>query len=144
MLGIGLWAAKLGGNARWQLPLTFVSVMALGAILGAAGFYFMGVETAIAASVMAIGVLLILSVPMHKTLQLSITAIFALFHGMAHGMELAVSSSIVGVMGGMLIATVVLHGIGLLFGLQHRKWDKYLQDCIASLMLIAGSYLLLS
>ncbi|MDX1915274.1 MAG: HupE/UreJ family protein [Methylophilus sp.] len=142
MLAVGLWAAKLGGKARWQLPLTFVSVMAVGIILGAAGIHFSGVETAIAASVMAMGVLLILSLPMHKTLQLSITAIFALFHGMAHGVELTLHQSYTA-LGGMLLATALLHGVGFQLGSQRVKWAKCMQNCIACLMLIAGSYLFL-
>jgi hypothetical protein len=36
MLAVGVLAAKLGGKARWQLPLTFLMMMAIGAMLGAA------------------------------------------------------------------------------------------------------------
>jgi hydrogenase/urease accessory protein HupE len=38
MLAVGFWAAHLRGVALWLLPLIFVSVMALGSLLGTSGF----------------------------------------------------------------------------------------------------------
>lgn len=143
MLAIGLWAAKLGGQARWQLPMTFVSVMAFGAILGAAGIYFTGVETAIAASVMAMGVLLMLRMPMSTGMQLGITAIFALFHGMAHGVEIQ-STQTGAVVSAMLVATATLHGLGVLLGNQRNKVSRFLQFGLAGVMLLLGGASLIS
>jgi urease accessory protein len=143
MLAIGFWAAKLGGKARWQLPLTFVAIMAMGAVLGLSDLSFAYVETAIAASVMAMGVLLMMSLPMNKVMQLSITAIFALFHGMAHGVELQSKSSLAA-LGGMLIATAILHSLGLLMASQNVKMAHWLSRSFAWLLLFVGSYLLLS
>src|SRR3954469_22986190 len=37
MFAVGLWATQRGGRALWSIPLTFVSVMAFGAILGMSG-----------------------------------------------------------------------------------------------------------
>lgn len=142
MLAIGLWAAKLGGKARWQLPLIFVSVMAIGVILGAAGIYFAGVETAIAASVMAMGVLLILRLPINTGIQLGITAIFALLHGMAHGVELQISSMLTVTLG-MLTATALLHGVGLFVGTQHSI-NRGVEKLMAYLMMLVGAYLLIA
>jgi len=143
MLAIGMWAAKLGGKARWQLPLTFVAIMAMGAVLGLSGLSFDYVETAIAASVMAMGVLLMMSLPINKLMQLSITAIFALFHGMAHGVELQSQSSLA-TLGGMLVATTMLHSLGLLMATQRVKMATWLNNSFAWLLLFVGSYLLLN
>lgn len=143
MLAIGLWAAQLGGKARWQLPFTFVCVMAVGITLGTAGVYFAGVETAIAASVMAMGMLLILRLPINTGAQLAITAIFALFHGMAHGAELQVSSMLA-VTAGMLMATALLHGIGLLLGTQRISIARSVEKLMAYLMMLVGAYLLVA
>lgn len=142
MFAIGLWAARLGGKARWQLPLTFVAVMALGAALGASGLYFTGVETAIAASVMAMGMLLIMSMPMKLSTQLGITALFAVLHGMAHGAELQVTS--MAAFAGMMAATAVLHVIGLAVGLQRFKFFHGIEKPVAYLMLCVGAYLLVA
>ncbi|MDI1298448.1 HupE/UreJ family protein [Methylotenera sp.] len=143
MLAIGVWAAKLGGKARWQLPLTFIVTMAVGALLGLSGLNLAGVETAIAASVMAMGVLLMMSLPINKVMQLSLTAVFALLHGLAHGVELQSQSSLAA-LGGMLAATAILHSLGLLMASQHAKITYWFNSLFACLLLFVGSYLLLS
>ena len=117
--------------------------MAMGIVLGAAGIYFSGVETAIAASVMAMGVLLMLRLPINTVAQLGITAIFALFHGMAHGVELQGSSMLV-VMAGMLMATALLHGAGLFVGTQRVYIARGVEKLMAYLMLLVGAYLLIA
>ena len=142
MLAVGAWAAKLGGQARWQLPLTFVAIMATGAVLGLSGLNFAYAETAIAASVMAMGVLLMMSLPINKMMQLSITALFALFHGLAHGIELQSQSSLAA-LGGMLVATAMLHSLGLLMASQRVKMVHVLNNSFAWLLLLVGGYLLL-
>jgi urease accessory protein len=143
MLAIGVWASKLGSKARWQLPLTFLSIMTLGAILGLAGITFSGVETAIAASVMAMGLLLAINLPIPAISRIGIVAIFAVFHGMAHGVELNSQQSYAA-FGGMLVATALLHSAGLLLGSQRILLAKWLHTGLAWLMLFTGSYLLLS
>lgn len=143
MLAIGVWAAKLGGKARWQLPLTFFGVMALGAGLGLAGIGFSGLETALAASVMAMGVMLMLRLSINQPSQLAITAVFAAFHGMAHGSELQ-SQSGLSVFAGMLIATALLHGTGVFFGSQRFALRQWLQNGLAYTMLLVGGYLLVA
>lgn len=143
MLAVGIWAAKLGGKARWQLPITFMSMMLVGAALGIAGISFSGVETAIAASVMAMGVLLIISLPMRLNTQLGMTALFAVLHGMAHGLELQTSSQLAA-FAGMLVATAFLHGAGVLLGSQQVKIRQWLQHGLAYTMLLVGAYWLVA
>ena len=58
MVAVGLWAAQMGGRAIWAVPLTFVSVMALGGALGMLGVHIPFVETGIVISVLALGVLI--------------------------------------------------------------------------------------
>lgn len=147
MLAIGVWASKLGGKARWQLPLTFLSIMTLGAILGLAGITFSGVETAIAASVMAMGLLLAINLPIPAISRIGIVAIFAVFHGMAHGVELHLQQSYAA-LAGMLVATALLHGAGLLLGdslnSQRVQLAKWLQNGLALAMVLVGGYLLIA
>lgn len=147
MLAIGIWASKLGGKARWQLPLTFLSIMTLGAILGLAGITFSGVETAIAASVMAMGLLLAINLPIPAISRIGIVAIFAVFHGMAHGVELHSQQSYAA-LAGMLVATALLHGAGLMLGdslnSQRVQLAKWLQNGLALAMVLVGGYLLIA
>lgn len=143
MMAIGIWAAKLGGKARWQLPLTFVSMMVIGALLGMKGMSFSGVETAIAASVMTMGVLLIITLPIQLRTQIAITSLFAVLHGMAHGLELQTPSRLAA-FSGMIIATVLLHGAGVLLGSQQVKMRKWLHHGFAYTMLLVGAYWLVT
>jgi urease accessory protein len=143
MLAVGVWASKLSGNARWQLPLTFLSAMTIGSLLGLAGFSFAGVETAIAASVMAMGLLLVIHISISAIIRIGIVALFAVLHGMAHGIELHVQQSYAA-LGGMLIATALLHYAGFLLGSQRIKWVKWLQSSLPWVMLLTSSYVLLS
>src|SRR3989338_8603496 len=52
MLAVGLWAAQMGGRSVWAVPLTFVSVMALGGVLPMLGIGLPFVEQGIALSVL--------------------------------------------------------------------------------------------
>lgn len=143
MLAIGIWASKLGGKARWQLPLTFLTSMTIGAILGLAGITFSGVETAIAASVMAMGLLLAINLLIPAISRISIVAVFAVFHGMAHGIELHSQQSYVA-LAGMLIATALLHSIGLLLASQRLNLANWIQASLAWGIALAGGYMLLA
>jgi urease accessory protein len=59
MVGVGLWAGWLGGAARAWLPAAFLASMAIGASLPYAGIALQGAEVAVAASVLAIGAILL-------------------------------------------------------------------------------------
>src|SRR5580704_13986602 len=48
MVAVGLWGAVLGPPSLWLLPVAFPLVMALGGVLGIAGFVLPRVEIAIA------------------------------------------------------------------------------------------------
>ncbi|MCB5189511.1 HupE/UreJ family protein [Methylobacillus arboreus] len=141
MLAVGLWAGRIGGAARWQLPLTFVVVMALGAMLGMAGYAIAGIETFLAATVMALGVLLVISLKLPRALQVGLVAVFALFHGLAHGTELS-SEQGVAVMGGMLAATAVLHVVGLVFSASRWRLPVLVQSLVGCTMVVLGAWLM--
>lgn len=140
MVAIGMWAAKIGDGARWQLPLTFLLVMTLGALLGLfGGIHLSGVESAIAASSIAMGLLLLIHLPINLNIRVGLTALFALFHGMAHGMELLTQDAF-GVITGMLLATAILHGIGLVLGLQGRLYAQKLNNILACGLILSGVF----
>lgn len=108
MLAVGLWAGHTGGAARWQLPLAFLGAMGGGWLLGLAGVALPGRESAIAASLLAFGLVLALRADLPRTVQLALTALFALCHGHAHGVELSAGAAL-----GFFATTAALHGAGL-------------------------------
>jgi urease accessory protein len=116
MVAVGLWAAQLGRPACWVLPITFPIVMTLGAALGMAGVALPWVELGIAGSVLVLGAAVALSLRPAVPVSTALIALFALFHGYTHGAELPQAASAAAYGAGFIVATLVLHGIGLGLG----------------------------
>src|SRR5580658_805555 len=88
MFAVGLWAAQHRGRAVWMIPLTFVSVMILGGLIGLSGASVPGSELGIAASLLALGGLVATATRFRPSLSMVVVGFFALFHGYAHGHEM--------------------------------------------------------
>jgi urease accessory protein len=112
MLAVGLWAAQHKGTARWALPCTFVVTLLIGGLLGFAGLELPVLEGGIAASVLALGLAVALAVRPPLSLAMAATALFALFHGVAHGLELPDMTSPWTYAAGFIVATAALHAAG--------------------------------
>ncbi len=114
MVAVGLWAAQLGGRAKWQVPLTFVSVMAIGGFLSISKLGFAFVELGILISICALGYLIATATRLSAALCALLIGVFALFHGYAHGAEIPVNYAGFSSSLGLISATLVLHLFGLL------------------------------
>lgn len=115
MLGVGIWAAQLRGKAIWLLPTTFVGVMSLGGISGAAQYLAVpSAEILIVLSCLVFSILIIRKVRFDTRINVLIVAFFAFFHGYAHGAEISTSASLISYTLGFMIATLLLHGAGIL------------------------------
>jgi urease accessory protein len=112
MFAVGLWAAQQQGAARWLLPLTFVASMLLGGVLGFDGLAVPYLESAIASSVLAFGLLVAMAARPPVIMAVAATALFALAHGIAHGLELPGMASPWSYALGFIAATSVLHACG--------------------------------
>ena len=138
MIAVGLWAAQLGGRATWAVPASFVGVMALGGLLGAAGWHLPMVETGVLASVFLLGLLIAFAVRLPIGAGAALVAVFALFHGFAHGAEMPQSASHTLYAGGFILATVALHLVGLGLGLAMKNVS------FAPALRVAGALVILS
>ncbi len=116
MVAVGLWAAQLGGRALWRLPAAFVAVMAMGGLGGGAVGSLPIVEIGIAGSVLALGLFIALAARPPLALGMAIVGAFALFHGVAHGSELAQTASPWAYALGFIAATTTLHVLGIGLG----------------------------
>lgn len=123
MVLVGMLAVQIGGRAVWALPLAFVSMMAVGGVLGMAGIAIPFVEVGIALSVLVLGGVLALGWKPPVALAVAAAGIFAVFHGHSHGTEMQYGLSAVGYGSGFVAATLALHAGGLLtgFGLRRMK-----------------------
>lgn len=120
MIAVGLWGAQLGAPAVWILPVTFPVVMAFGGMLGLLGLPLPGVEIGIAVSAIVLGALVMGEVRAPLAATAVIVGIFAVFHGHAHGAELPEGASGITYSLGFVVATGMLHAVGIGFGTIHR------------------------
>ncbi len=116
MIAVGLWASLIGGRALWAVPAAFIGAMSAGFLAALGGFNLPFVEPAIAASVVAIGLLALAALQVPTAAGMAIVGFFALFHGYAHGLELGGASGLT-FMAGFVAATALLHGAGIALGL---------------------------
>src|SRR6186713_604314 len=93
MVAVGIWGAFLGRPLVWVLPVAFPLVMVVGGVLGIAGVPLPHVEVGIAASVIVLGLAIATAWRAPVGLAVAIVAIFAIFHGHAHGTELPSAAS---------------------------------------------------
>jgi urease accessory protein len=116
MVAVGLWGAFLGMPAIWLLPVVFPLVMAVGGALGVAGVPLPGVETGIALSAIALGMMVALAARPPLWVAALLVGAFAIFHGHAHGAELPIGADAVAFSMGFVMATGMLHLAGIAFG----------------------------
>lgn len=115
MVGVGLWAALLGGRALWAVPTTFVIVMIAGFAAALGGMPLPFIEPAISASVVVLGLLAMMAFKVPTPIGMVVVGFFALFHGFAHGGELG-NASATSFLVGFALATALLHAAGILLG----------------------------
>jgi len=117
MVSVGIWGAFLGRPLVYALPVIFPLIMVGGAILGMFSLPMPPVELGIAASVLVLGLCVCLAIQAPACLACAIVAIFAVFHGYAHGVELPSAADPVGYSVGFVLATGLLHLLGIGIGL---------------------------
>jgi urease accessory protein len=120
MVAVGLWGAFLGAPAIWILPVVFPLVMALGGAFGVLGVPIPGVETGIASSAVVLGAMIAFAARPPMWVAAVIVGAFAIFHGHAHGTELPSAANPLAYSVGFVVATGLLHLLGIGFGLLVR------------------------
>jgi urease accessory protein len=143
MVAVGLWGAQLGMPALMALPLAFPILMACGGMLGLLGIPLPGVEIGIAVSALVLGALVLGQVRLPLIAAVGLVACFAVFHGHAHGTELEAGHNAMLYSLGFVIATGMLHAVGIGIGLIHR-WDlgRKLLRGAGALVMAGGLYFL--
>lgn len=110
MLAVGLWAIQRRDTLWWLLPSAFVIMMLPGAALGIGGMATpVWLESAIAGSVLLVGLLLAFALKPNLVLGMVLMGGIALLHGWAHGHELPAGHTASSYMAGFALATALLH-----------------------------------
>ena len=145
MLAVGLWSALSATSARriWLAPVAFAGMLLVGALLGLNGLALPAVEPMIAASLLVMGLLVATRAKLPLAVTAGVVGVFAVFHGIAHGTELAGGGNGFAPLLGMLIATIALHLAGVGIGLALRRHSVWWPRVVGGLTaLLGGAFLL--
>ncbi|MGR9159739.1 HupE/UreJ family protein [Rhizobium leguminosarum] len=114
MLSVGAWSAAAIPNRAWAAPAAFVSAMLVGAGLGFAGVGLPGVESMVAASVLALGLMIVIGARMPVLAGLGLAGLFAVFHGHAHAGD--ATGDAIAYVAGFSLSTAAIHMAGFGIG----------------------------
>ena len=144
MVGVGVWSAlsaRRVGAGLLAAPLAFALMLLAGALLALAGVSLPAVEPMIALSLLAVGLLVMTRLQLPAAAAAALAAAIAVFHGMAHGQELA-GGQAAATLAGMLAATVLLHGAGIGLGWMLRHGQAWMPRAAGAGVAAFGAVLL--
>jgi urease accessory protein len=144
MVAVGLWsalAARRGLDLLWA-PLAFAGMLLVGASMGLAGVQLPAVEPMIAASLLVLGLLVATRIHLPAAGAAAVVGVFAIFHGVAHGHELAGEQGAALTLAGMVGATVLLHLSGIAIGWALRHANAWLPRVAGAAVVALGATLL--
>jgi len=134
LMAVGLIAAKQGGKAMLAFPAVFLALMASGALLNAVAVQIPFVESLIAISLVAFGLLVIandgLRASAHPIILFLGASFFAVFHGYAHAAEIPVDSSVAPYFSSLMLMSLVICLVGCVIGLTTGRRINYLFSLI--------------
>lgn len=126
MAVVGVWsAAALKPAQRLAGPAVFLALLLLGAALPLTGLVLPGLESAVATSVLALGVLMLAAQRIPAAAGLALIGLAGVLHGIAHGSELAQGHAFAVYAAGFMAGSALLHGAGLALGAwlhRQRAW----------------------
>jgi len=141
MVAVGLWSALTARRAWPDLlwaPLAFAAMLLVGAVAGLAGVQLPAVEPMIAASLLVLGLLVFTQRRLPALAAAALVGVFAVFHGIAHGQELASESGAALTLAGMLAATVMLHATGIAVGWALRHANHWVPRIAGAAVALFG------
>ena len=144
MVAVGLWSALIARSARDVLwaPVGFAAMLLAGALVGLSGVQVPAVEPMIAASLLVIGLLVVTRLRLPGPVAAAVVGVFAVFHGVAHGYELSGDHGAGMAIGGMVLATALLHAGGIAIGWALRQRTVWLPRVTGAAVALFGAALL--
>ena len=142
MLALGMWAA-MRQRALLQVGSLFLGGMLIGGALGMHGYAPSMLETLVMGSALLAAMLVAFAAKFPLQAQLAISALFAVVHGMAHGVEIPGTAAAMPYAAGFMLASAVLISAGFLFASKLRELKSQriaggVLAVIAGLMLAAA------
>lgn len=141
IVAVGWWSAASKARRWWVVPLVFAVSMLGGALLGLGHGTLPYQERLIAASVVALGALMLTQARWPVAAMAALAGALALAHGYAHGSELPQGNAAPW-LAGMVVATLTLHLGGAYAGQLSNRHARWATPAAGSLTLVAGLALL--
>lgn len=142
MFAVGLWSSAQTGKMLWSMPLSFLLMMAAGAGLHFAGFTLLAAEQWVALSVPVFGLIVWPNFHASTAWAIGLLAVFALSHGYVHALETDAGADQAGYALGFLLATALLHGLGIVTGLLGVKTVNVVRISFGLVCTVVGVVLL--
>ena len=146
MVSVGMISAQIGGRAIWTVPATFVVVMFFGGLLGLNYGGLTGYEIGIAISVLLLGSALAADQKLNAVFAMIAVAVFAVFHGYAHGEEIPTIAEPPPYVAGFMTGTIILHIAGVVLAdiSTHYEKGKILLRFLGGFIALSGMYFLIN
>jgi urease accessory protein len=140
MLAVGAWSAQIGGRAIYSVPSAFVGMMVIGAFIGLEQINLPYSELGSALSIVLLGTAIAFNRQAHILIASVGVALFGVFHGFAHGVELPQNTEKISYVVGFLLTTASLHAIGAFATLITLKktYGKELLKAVGFITLLIG------
>ncbi|WP_211308833.1 HupE/UreJ family protein [Kushneria indalinina] len=146
MIAVGLWAGFVMPQRMLIAPLTFMTAMAGGALLGWAGVSMALVEPGILLSVVVFGLLTLTGGQQQSSrvtkASLACIGLFAVLHGHAHATE--ASGHVGPYLAGFMLSTAALHSLGVLMVLAVARGNamQWVQRASGVAIAAGGAFLM--
>lgn len=111
LLATGLLAGRMPARGAAVIVITFLTLLATGAAMGAAAIGLAGTEVMILVSILALGGLALKPPRRLPVATASLAGVFALFHGHAHGAEVLTGGSPFPGIVGLVLSSALIIGI---------------------------------
>ena len=136
MLALGMWAA-MRQRSLLLVGSLFLGGMLVGGALGMQGYAPTMLETIVMGSALLAAMLVAFAAKLPLQVQLAISAIFAVVHGLAHGVEIPETAAAMPYAAGFLLASATLFTAGAYLA---RKLHEQSRQRIAggALAIVAG------
>ena len=146
MVSVGMISAQIGGRAIWTVPATFVVVMFFGGLLGLNYGGLTGYEIGIAISVLLLGSALAADKKLNAGFAMIAVAVFAVFHGYAHGEEIPTIAEPPPYVAGFMTGTIILHIAGVVLAdiSTHYEKGKILLRFLGGFIALSGMFFLIN
>lgn len=138
MAAVGIWAAQLGGAARWLVPVAFMGTAAFGAVVGGPWLLPALTEPMILTSLLVLGLLIATAIRLPVAASAALVAGFAFFHGAGHFAAQPHGNGTLSAALGLLLASGFVHAVGFAAGMKAERSSTFITRLLGAAVAMTG------